>query len=207
MESTEIPLPQFKNNQISNFKENSHFNLISSHYAIQPSMSMPLNDFQKRIPYERITHRAKIKNKKRPFNNLLTLITLTYTKMTTEMVVTIQTRTVTISGCTPTPFPYNVCVWNCDDINSPRYLKFYSVLYFKLHDAFLFVYNMKYLTEIPYSPKLKHFIEKRKTKRVTIPVGPNALRNHNILRATDCSGTAFTRKEMTNQQTGNNKID
>nr|CAH0101856.1 unnamed protein product [Daphnia galeata] len=110
MESTEIPLPQFKNDQNSNFKENSHFHLISSPYAIQPSMSMPLNDFQKRIPYERITHRAKIKNKKRLFTNLLTLITLTHTKMTTEMVVTIQTRTVTISGCTPTPFPYNVCV-------------------------------------------------------------------------------------------------
>ena len=104
--------PWFKNHHpISGLEGNSHLNLISSPYVIQPSMLMPLSDYQ--MPFNSLQYRANddwmIQNRQNS-NFLLTVITLTYTKPTTEIEMTTKTKTVGVSGCTPTPFPYDVCV-------------------------------------------------------------------------------------------------
>ena len=95
MEPTEVP-----------FSPNSEFNLASS-YAIQPSMMIPLSGFQG-IPFARMNYGANanlIANRQ-----IITVITLTYTKMATATEMSTKTNTVGVSGCTPTRFPYDVCV-------------------------------------------------------------------------------------------------
>lgn len=84
----------------------------------------------------------------------------------------------------------------------------YIILIFKFHDAFLFVYNTKYLTEIPYSPKLKYKKgKKEKQNKSAFQLAQMPWGTTTFLVQLTVQASAFTRKGMTTQQTGNNKID
>nr|CAH0101855.1 unnamed protein product [Daphnia galeata] len=105
-------IPWFKNHYpISGLEGISHFNLISSPYVIQPSMLMPLSHYQ--MPFNRLHYIDNddwmIQNRQNS-NFILTVITLTYTKPTTEIEMTTKTKTLGVSGCSTTPFPYDDCV-------------------------------------------------------------------------------------------------
>ena len=98
-------VPWVRDDQNSGFGENLHLNFA---HAIQPSLLMPVSDFMMRIPFESVTNGAVANLAQN--RQLVTIITLTYTKPTTELETTTKTQTINVSGCTPVPFPYDVCV-------------------------------------------------------------------------------------------------
>lgn len=112
VEPTAVPW-LFRDAQNSGFDENYLYWILAN--AVQPSLMMSVGDLYRRgIPFE--SPESVLMNNGGSEENLAqnkqmkTRIVLTYTKPTTELETTTKTETIKISGCTPVPFPYDVCL-------------------------------------------------------------------------------------------------
>jgi hypothetical protein len=103
-------VPWFRDAQNSGFDENYlyYWNLAN---AVQPSLMMSVGDLYRGIPFESVLMANNGAEDNLAQNKQMkTRIVLTYTKPTTELETTTKTQTIKISGCTPVPFPYDVCL-------------------------------------------------------------------------------------------------
>lgn len=108
MEPTAV-VPWFRDAQNSGFDENYlyYWNLAN---AVQPSLMMSVGDLYRGIPFESALMANGAEDNLAQNKQMKTRIVLTYTKPTTELETTTKTQTIKISGCTPVPFPYDVCL-------------------------------------------------------------------------------------------------
>ncbi|XP_046448274.1 uncharacterized protein LOC124197065 [Daphnia pulex] len=112
VEPTELPSPWFRDDddqQHFPFDANVRFNM--AHHDIQPSLLTSMSEHQRKIPFKSSNNRIK-----NPFNPngkhgyKKSRVTVTFTKPTTEIEMTTKTHSLGVSGCTISPFPYDVCV-------------------------------------------------------------------------------------------------
>ncbi len=113
VEPTELPSPWFRddNDQLP-FDANARFNMA---HDIQPSLLASLRDYQSKIPSFKSSGNSGASpnnfNQNGKIGNKKSRVTVTYTKPTTEIEMTTKTHSIGVSGCTMSPFPYDVCVW------------------------------------------------------------------------------------------------
>jgi hypothetical protein len=112
VEPTELPSPWFRDdNDQQDFPFDANFRFNMAHHDIQPSLLTSMSEHQRKIPFKSSNNR--IKNPFNPngkFGLKKSRVTVTFTKPTTEIEMTTKTHSLGVSGCTISPFPYDVCV-------------------------------------------------------------------------------------------------
>ncbi|XP_046448275.1 uncharacterized protein LOC124197066 [Daphnia pulex] len=110
VEPTAAAVPWFRDAQNSGFADENYLYYWNLANAVQPSLLMPVSDLYRQIPFESVLMANGAEENLAQNRQMKTTIVLTYTKPTTELETTTKTQTIKISGCTPVPFPYDVCL-------------------------------------------------------------------------------------------------
>ncbi|EFX82114.1 hypothetical protein DAPPUDRAFT_302599 [Daphnia pulex] len=111
--TAESAVPWFRDAQNSGYDENYLYWNLAHAVILQPSLLMPaVSDlYYRRIPFESVLMNSNEAEENLAQNRQMkTTIVLTFTKPTTELETTTKTQTIKVSGCTPVPFPYDVCL-------------------------------------------------------------------------------------------------
>ncbi len=92
-------------------KNDQFYSGLNRDVYLRPSILTPANNYMNSLNLDNLYRNDPIQRQRTRTRTTKRTVMYTMTKTVTENEMTTKTNTIAISGCTPSPLPYDLCVW------------------------------------------------------------------------------------------------